>query len=71
MPNRIAADILNGLQGVTIFILLVATRKRVKRLLAKRKPCGITFPKSWSDYKKDVEVIIPNLTVDIKLSNGP
>ncbi|XP_024936116.1 G-protein coupled receptor Mth2 isoform X2 [Cephus cinctus] len=44
----IVTDILNSLQGVLIFILLVFLRKRVRKLLAKKKPCGITFPRSWT-----------------------
>ena len=49
----IPTDILNALQGFIIFLLLVATRKRVRKLLAKKRPCGIGFPKSWTAYKDE------------------
>ncbi|KYN36953.1 G-protein coupled receptor Mth2, partial [Trachymyrmex septentrionalis] len=46
-------DLLNGLQGFIIFLLLVATRKRVRKLLAKKRLCGIAFPKSWAAYEDE------------------
>ncbi|XP_003427587.1 probable G-protein coupled receptor Mth-like 1 isoform X1 [Nasonia vitripennis] len=46
----ILPDVLNVLQGIFIFILLVVSRKRVRKLLAKRKPFNISFPKSWAAY---------------------
>lgn len=49
----ILTDILNSLQGFIIFLLLVATRKRVRKLLAKKKFCGINFPKSWTAYEDE------------------
>lgn len=53
-------DILNALQGLIIFLLLVATRKRVRKLLAKKRPCGISFPKSWVAYEdEECEAICP------------
>lgn len=53
-------DILNALQGLIIFLLLVATRKRVRKLLAKKRPCGIGFPKSWVAYEdEECEVVLP------------
>lgn len=53
-------DILNALQGLVIFLLLVATRKRVRKLLAKKRPCGIGFPKSWVAYEdEECEVVLP------------
>lgn len=57
---RIPTDILNTLQGFIIFLLLVVTRKRVRKLLAKKKPCGIVFPKSWTAYKdEEYEIVLP------------
>ncbi|CAK9822322.1 G-protein coupled receptor Mth2 [Anthophora retusa] len=44
----ILTDILNALQGFIIFFLLVVRRKRVRKLLAMKRPCGISFPKSWA-----------------------
>ncbi|XP_032664451.1 G-protein coupled receptor Mth2-like [Odontomachus brunneus] len=56
----IPTDLLNGLQGVLIFLLLVATRKRVRKLLAKKRPCGIGFPKSWAAYEdEECEAVLP------------
>ncbi|KAL6255929.1 hypothetical protein P5V15_013169 [Pogonomyrmex californicus] len=56
----IATDLLNGLQGFIIFLLLVATRKRVRKLLAKKRPCGIAFPKSWAAYEdEECEAVLP------------
>lgn len=53
-------DILNGLQGLIIFLLLVAMRKRVRKLLAKKRPCGIGFPKSWVAYEdEECEMVLP------------
>ncbi|KAK9309413.1 hypothetical protein QLX08_000900 [Tetragonisca angustula] len=53
-------DILNALQGFIIFLLLVAMRKRVRKLLAKKKPCGINFPKSWTVYEdEECEEVLP------------
>lgn len=41
-------DILNCLQGFLIFITLIATRNKVKKIIAKQKPCGWNcFPNSW------------------------
>ncbi|GAB1868278.1 G-protein coupled receptor Mth2 [Camponotus japonicus] len=56
----IPTDLLNGLQGFIIFLLLVATRKRVRKLLAKKRPCGIAFPKSWAAYEdEECEQVLP------------
>ncbi|EFN87167.1 G-protein coupled receptor Mth2 [Harpegnathos saltator] len=56
----IPTDLLNGLQGFVIFLLLVATRKRVRKLLAKKRPCGIGFPKSWAAYEdEECEAVLP------------
>ncbi|XP_012233604.1 probable G-protein coupled receptor Mth-like 1 [Linepithema humile] len=56
----IPTDLLNGLQGFIIFLLLVATRKRVRKLLAKKRPCGIAFPKSWAAYEdEECEAVLP------------
>ncbi|XP_029174112.1 G-protein coupled receptor Mth2-like [Nylanderia fulva] len=56
----IPTDLLNGLQGFIIFLLLVATRKRVRKLLAKKRPCGIAFPKSWAAYEdEECEEVLP------------
>lgn len=56
----IPTDVLNTLQGFIIFVLLVVTRKRVRILLAKKKPCGIVFPKSWIAYEdEECEVVLP------------
>ncbi|XP_016911857.1 G-protein coupled receptor Mth2 [Apis cerana] len=56
----ILTDILNALQGLIIFLLLVAMRKRVRKLLAKKKPCGIGFPKSWTAYEdEECEEVLP------------
>ncbi|XP_047369507.1 G-protein coupled receptor Mth2-like isoform X2 [Vespa velutina] len=56
----IPTDILNTLQGFIIFLLLVVTRKRVRKLLAKKKPCGIIFPKSWTAYEdEECEIVLP------------
>ncbi|XP_076656948.1 putative G-protein coupled receptor Mth-like 1 [Halictus rubicundus] len=62
----IITDILNALQGLIIFLLLVATRKRVRKLLARRRPCGIAFPKSWAAYEdEECEDVLPE---EIELS---
>ncbi|XP_020278460.1 G-protein coupled receptor Mth2-like [Pseudomyrmex gracilis] len=56
----IPTDLINGLQGFIIFLLLVATRKRVRKLLAKKRPCGIVFPKSWAAYEdEECEAVLP------------
>lgn len=65
-----ATDVLNALQGVVIFLLLVVTRKRVKRLLARKRPFGITFPKYWAAYDEEDE-IAPALDVEIELAKSP
>lgn len=53
-------DIVNALQGFIIFLLLVGTRKRVRKLLAKKRPCGIGFPKSWAAYEdEECEEVLP------------
>ncbi|KZC11292.1 G-protein coupled receptor Mth2, partial [Dufourea novaeangliae] len=62
----IPTDILNALQGLVIFLLLVATRKRVRKLLARKRPCGIAFPKSWAAYEdEECEEVLPE---EIELS---
>ena len=62
----IPTDILNALQGLVIFLLLVAMRKRVRKLLAKKRPCGIAFPKSWAAYEdEECEDVLPE---EIELS---
>lgn len=56
----IPTDILNSSQGIIIFLLLVVSRKRVRKLLAKKKPFGIVFPKSWIAYEdEECEVVLP------------
>ncbi|KAI4490321.1 hypothetical protein M0802_010698 [Mischocyttarus mexicanus] len=56
----IPTDILNSLQGLIIFLLLVVSRKKVRKLLAKKRPCGIVFPKSWIAYEdEECEDICP------------
>ncbi|XP_043273228.1 G-protein coupled receptor Mth2-like isoform X2 [Venturia canescens] len=64
----LATDVLNDIQGVIIFILLVPMRRRVKKLLARRRPFGIRFPKSWAAYDEDDEVNYA-LPVEVELSN--
>uniref|UniRef100_A0A1B6CQ85 G-protein coupled receptors family 2 profile 2 domain-containing protein n=1 Tax=Clastoptera arizonana TaxID=38151 RepID=A0A1B6CQ85_9HEMI len=51
-------DILNCLQGVIIFIVMIATRRRVWRGLARRKPFGISFGRHWETLH-DVETEYP------------
>ncbi|XP_066993684.2 G-protein coupled receptor Mth2 [Anabrus simplex] len=41
-------DLLNCLQGVIIFLLMVAFRKRVLRGMVKNKPLGIKVPHQWA-----------------------
>ncbi|XP_033229424.1 probable G-protein coupled receptor Mth-like 1 isoform X2 [Belonocnema kinseyi] len=57
----VLTDVLNSLQGVIIFIIFVVTRKRVRKLLAQKKPFGINFPKSWTAYEdeecEEIEIV--------------
>lgn len=48
-------DTFNLLQGLLIFIVLVVFRKKVRRALANKNMCGITFPNSWR-YLEDEEI---------------
>nr|CAD7429779.1 unnamed protein product [Timema monikensis] len=43
----IVTDILNSLQGVIIFFLVVC-RKRVLRAVTRNKPCGFSCPNQWT-----------------------
>ncbi|XP_058799868.1 G-protein coupled receptor Mth2-like [Phymastichus coffea] len=47
----ILPDILNVMQGLFIFALFVVWRKKVRKLLAERRPFGVPFPKSWAACK--------------------
>ena len=67
--NRFFFEVYNSMQGWMIFILLVFLRKRVKKLLAERKPYVINFPKYWSAY--NVEEVASPSAFDIELSNAP
>ncbi|XP_020707831.2 G-protein coupled receptor Mth2-like [Athalia rosae] len=59
-------DALNSLQGLIIFLLLVATRKRVLKLLAKKRPLGLSFPKKWAaGYDEECEVVISEEEVEL------
>lgn len=48
-------DLLNALQGVLIFLVLVVFRKRVRRSLATKSICNMRFPNSWR-YLEDEEM---------------
>ncbi|XP_019770961.2 G-protein coupled receptor Mth2 isoform X1 [Dendroctonus ponderosae] len=48
-------DLVNTLQGVLIFLILVVFRKRVRRELANKNLCNIKFPNSWK-YLEDEEM---------------
>ncbi|KAK7872659.1 hypothetical protein R5R35_002654 [Gryllus longicercus] len=53
-------DVLNSLQGLLIFVLLVATRRRVLRLLVKRRPYGLAPPERWAEGPDDEsEAMLP------------
>ncbi|KAJ8670443.1 hypothetical protein QAD02_001702 [Eretmocerus hayati] len=65
----IVTDTLNTLQGVFIFILLVVSRKKVRKLLAQRRPCNLPFPKSWAAYA-DQENCAPPDPEELELSNS-
>lgn len=41
-------DILNCLQGLIIFLILVVFRKKALRALVKNRPWGFTCPKKWA-----------------------
>lgn len=48
-------DLLNALQGILIFLVLVVFRKRVRRSLATKSICNMRFPNSWR-YLEDEEM---------------
>ena len=69
MNYRILADIMNLLQGFIIFLVLVIGRRRVKKYLAIRKPCGISFPKLWNAYV-DEENCEPPMPEELEFSQS-
>ncbi|CAG9762461.1 unnamed protein product [Ceutorhynchus assimilis] len=46
-------DLINLLQGVLIFLVLVLFRKRVRRLLANKNICNIPFPNTWKNLEDE------------------
>lgn len=46
-------DVLNTLQGILIFLILVVFRKRVVRGLASRSFCGVRLPGRWRSAADD------------------
>lgn len=47
-------DLLNCLQGVIIFVVMILCRKRVWKILAAKKLCGVhnmRFVEGWADYE--------------------
>lgn len=50
-------DYVNALQGILIFVLLVVTRKRALKGLAKRGLCCLKLPASWTALKDDESII--------------
>lgn len=52
---RFVVDLLNILQGILIFLVLVVFRKSVRRSLATKRICNIRFPNSWK-YLEDEEM---------------
>lgn len=64
--------IFNGIQGFLIFVILVVFRKRVRKLLAIKRPFGITFPNSWAAYKLDeCDTVVPENRELPTRANGP
>ncbi|ENN70801.1 hypothetical protein D910_03663 [Dendroctonus ponderosae] len=53
--TKFILDLVNTLQGVLIFLILVVFRKRVRRELANKNLCNIKFPNSWK-YLEDEEM---------------
>ncbi|XP_014239065.1 G-protein coupled receptor Mth2-like [Trichogramma pretiosum] len=51
----LATDVLNALQGIIMFYILVLSRNKVKKALATRRPLGINFPRSWLAYDEQLE----------------
>lgn len=51
-------DTINALQGLFIFVILIATRKKVLRDLANKNCCNIPYPKSWKTLQ-DEEALEP------------
>lgn len=68
---RMVTDYVNALQGILIFILLVVTRKRALKGLARRGLCCIKLPASWNALHDD-ESIIDDIDDDevTRLSNN-
>ncbi|XP_046601623.1 G-protein coupled receptor Mth2 isoform X1 [Neodiprion lecontei] len=65
----LVTDVINSLQGFIIFLLLIASRKRVRKLLAKKKPFGINFPKRWAAGEdEESEVILEDDEQEQELS---
>lgn len=54
---RMITDYINALQGILIFVLLVITRKRALKGLAKRGLCCIKLPVSWNALRDDESII--------------
>ncbi|XP_060536474.1 G-protein coupled receptor Mth2-like [Cylas formicarius] len=48
-----AFDVLNIMQGLLIFLVLVVFRKRVRRALASKGLCNLRFPSSWRFLEDD------------------
>ncbi|XP_046750868.1 G-protein coupled receptor Mth2-like [Diprion similis] len=65
----LVTDVINTLQGLIIFLLLIASRKRVRKLLARKRPFGINFPKRWAAGEdEESEVILEDDEQEQELS---
>lgn len=65
---RYITDTVNCLQGVIIFVVMVATRKRVLRAISRRKLCGLNCSKKWETID-DEETEQQYMQEEIQLSN--
>nr|AJA06112.1 G-protein coupled receptor Mth-like protein 2 [Dastarcus helophoroides] len=66
-------DLINALQGVFIFIILVLLRKRVLRLLAQKSPCRRWIPNKWRTLEDEEDEAGGDLKADantIPMSKG-
>lgn len=46
---RIVVDVINGMQGVLIFVVLIIGRRRIRQELGGKQICCCRAPASWAE----------------------
>ena len=67
---RFPLEVINTLQGIFVFIVLVVQRTKVKKILLIKKPCGISFPMSWAELPdEEYDTVLVNAMQSVVMGN--